>query len=478
MLMRCTAAAVVGGALVAGGCSAKAPMKNPLGALGSIEEPPRVHLAAMKQLDAAPPSPEYTQALRRLIWEPGYTPDVRREALQRLEKTDMDALKRTIELRLPGMTALEWRRELCQIIADRNWTDLSPTLARAWATPAGGWIMVETERPEYLALAKMYGKDHVIDQLFVIFAEADPATQQNLKARCWELLIRLGQQQRLEELIRASDPNTKDGMLRDLRVGLVDFGIVPSNLEEILWLRQLRQPEHAEFWSQAKAAMEHVSPEVRRDMELRTVPVVVALWKFDPQVLALSKDELYRRVDQQTRSTTRHAHKVNFAGWSGDYPQTLSEEKQRLQWGDLAAMLLAMNALQNREMLSHLFDYAERDRNETSTEFGGIIALDGKGRVEVKEFPPRTRQHDNIYYASQEMFDAGYDALFHFHFHAQKYDNEGYAGPHMGDLTYADNTRANCLVFTFVDRNTMNVDFYRHEKVIVDVGEIRRPIGG
>ena len=44
------------------------------------------------------------------------------------------------------------------------------------------------------------------------------------------------------------------------------------------------------------------------------------------------------------------------------------------------------------------------------------------------------------------MFDAAYTGVFHFHNHAQKYDNQDYAGPHMGDFAYAEATRANCLV--------------------------------
>ena len=40
------------------------------------------------------------------------------------------------------------------------------------------------------------------------------------------------------------------------------------------------------------------------------------------------------------------------------------------------------------------------------------------------------------------------------------------------------NTRTNNLVFTFVDEDTLNVDFYRHDKVIVDLGTITRPGSG
>jgi hypothetical protein len=119
-----------------------------------------------------------------------------------------------------------------------------------------------------------------------------------------------------------------------------------------------------------------------------------------------------------------------------------------------------------------LFDYAKRDLEDKTTEYGGVIALDDNGRFEILEFEPKIRHHDRRFNASQDMFDAAYTALFHFHFHAQKYRNGDHAGPGMGDKNYATNTRANCLVFTFVNENTMNVDYYRHSGVVIDLGTI------
>ena len=138
-------------------------------------------------------------------------------------------------------------------------------------------------------------------------------------------------------------------------------------------------------------------------------------------------------------------------------------------------MLIAIGALEVPQVVDHLFDYAERDRLDESTEYGGVIRLDEKGRYEILEFPPRLRYHDRKFVASQEMLDAAYTSLFHFHLHAQKYRNADFAGPGYGDVNYADNTRANCLVFTFVNERTMNVDFYRHGNVVVDLGVIHLP---
>ena len=141
----------------------------------------------------------------------------------------------------------------------------------------------------------------------------------------------------------------------------------------------------------------------------------------------------------------------------------------------MAAIQLAQGALRLEAIRSHLFDYADRDHDDVSTEYGGVIALDEQGRYEVLEYLPRVRQHDLRFNASQEMFDKGYTSLFHFHYHAQRHRNGQHAGPGLGDMNYADNTRANCLVFSFVNEDRLNVDYYRHGRVIVDLGTIRRP---
>ena len=143
---------------------------------------------------------------------------------------------------------------------------------------------------------------------------------------------------------------------------------------------------------------------------------------------------------------------------------------ESLTWGDAMAIQMILQALNVHEVRSHLFDYAKRDLEEKTTEFGGVIALDTKGRFEILEFEPNVRHHDRRFNASQQMFDAAYTALFHFHFHAQKLRNGDHAGPGLGDKKYAELTRANCLVFTFVNKNKMNVDFYRHSNVVIDLG--------
>jgi hypothetical protein len=318
----------------------------------------------------------------------------------------------------------------------------------------------------------LYGEGNVVDAVFALFVESTGPQNAALRTRCWDLLHRLGQRDRMVALLNDVTVAPDDSMLMDLRAGAVELGIVPVNKEEVLWLRKLREPSRAEFWATAVSAVQSLPTERRAELELRDLPIIVSASVHDPELFSMTRDELYARVDAYTRDQKHYARESNYDNLSRSKNDRLYEYKNELTWGDLAAMLVAIRALEVPQVVDHVIDYANRDKEDTSTEFGGIIALDGKSRFEILEFPPMVRDHDNKYISSQAMLDAGYTAIFHFHLHAQKYRNVEYAGPELGDMNYADNTRANCLVFTFVKEGAMNVDYYRHGRVVIDLGVI------
>jgi len=459
--------------LLISGC-ATPPPADPVAALAKPSLLNKEYHAAMQELAQRPANDEdANKALEKVIAGGIYTPPVREEALDLLAHRDLPRAKRTLRNTLPNTTAWAWLQRASAIIAERNWVDLTPALVSSWARPS----ILQTDdmqRPEYVSLAKLHGKDKVIDVVFDTFQSARETSQQGLRTRCWDLLYRLGQKDRLVALLNSADIPKDDTLLLDLQAAAHDLGVVAHNREEILWLRKLRLPEHAEFWSRATAAAQDLSPARRAELEIRDLPVMVSASLHDPSLLTASKDDLYRRVEAHVKAQNHHSQESNFEGFTGGKFERLGEFRELLTWGDLAAMLIAIRAMQVPQVVEHLFDYAERDRADKSTEYGGVIALDDKDRFEIKEFPPVVREQDQKFLASQQMLDTAYTAIFHFHFHVQYIRNERFAGPGFGDVNYADGTRANCLVFTSINENTMNVDFYRHDHVVVDLGEITR----
>jgi len=65
--------------------------------------------------------------------------------------------------------------------------------------------------------------------------------------------------------------------------------------------------------------------------------------------------------------------------------------------------------------------------------------------------------------------------LAHFHFHVQSTRNARYAGPGPADLAYADAFGRANLVLTFIDEDTLAVDYYQPGGATLDLGHITRP---
>jgi hypothetical protein len=458
--------------LLLAGCAPQ-PIEDPLATLTALDSGARRQMRAMTMLDETPDDEAYIAALHRAVWRPGYAVEVREAAVDRLAEYDPEGLRRTLRQQLPRMTAWAGLTRLCEIIAERGWIELTPALVSSWARPS---VLApeETDRPEFIALAKLHGAENVPDVVFDLLVTSRRVSQQGLRTRCWELLLRLGDIDRLRALLMETELPADDAFMIDLQAGARELGIIPANREEILWLRSLRMPERAAFWDEAVAAVGQL-PERRRDaLELRDLAVTVAAARHDPELLTIALDDLYARVESAVRAQRHYSHGSDIGRSSVRRRERLHEWKGELTWGDLAAMLIAARALDVPQVVAHLFDYADRDHEDESTEYGGVIALDEKGRFEIIEFLPRVREHDRRFNAPQAMLDAAYTAIFHFHLHAQRHRNEEYAGPGFGDQNYAENTRANCLVLTFVREDAMNVDFYRHGRVQVDLGVIER----
>jgi hypothetical protein len=457
------------------GCGGTPVIDNPAVELDNPANRGIRHRAALDVIRTRDMTEDELRVVRGMLHRDGYTVEIREEALLILEEREPELLHQTIDFHLPRIEARQWRTRLCEIVAERQWRDLTPALVRAWAWPLPGWRGTMYERPEYLALRELHGEAGVMDAVYDILVREDSVAFQGLRSACWFLLHDLGERDRLISLLNDTNVAPHDGFLADLRAAAVELGIVAANREEILWIRKLREPEREAFWTDAAAIVDRLPVERREGLELRDLAVLRAVARHEPELLEMDEATLYAMVDAHVHDQEHHHPGQDASGFSTRVRSMLADHRDDLTWGDLVAMLMVARSVRVPEVASHLFDYAERDRIDESTEYGGVIDLDERSRFEVLEFQPRIRGSDREFNATQEMFDAGYTAIFHFHLHAQEYRNGRFAGPGSGDDRYAETTRANCLVFTFIDRDTLNVDFYRHGELIVDLGDITRP---
>lgn len=458
------------------GCSGGQSTKDPIATLSQPRNNANAHMAALGRLDGPVPSDEYIRTLRKIVTNNQYLIPIRKAAFQRLARYDDAALVSALEPTLGRLEPPEYRAWVIGEIARGDWQELTKAIIRSWAMPVRLWER-EDDRPEPAALAVMYGENKVPTVLIRTLLDANPLIESNLRARCWELVVTSGHEDLLVTLVSDDELVADDGLLLDMRAAIEDFSLVPRNREEILWIRELRKPERRAYWESLARSLAGLDASRRKRLEPRDLAVVDAVFRHRPELLQMDDEALYLQLrDGLQEDGGRYT--ADMTGWSIRISEGISDDREVLTWGDLCAMMLARTALQTPSLREHVFDFAERDLLDKTTEYGGVIRIDERGRFELVEHHPRTRVADDRYHASQALFDDGYTALFHFHNHAQTYRNARYAGPHIGDIEYAEETGANGLVFTFIDPTTMNVDFYRHGAVIVDLGTIERPSNG
>jgi hypothetical protein len=425
-------------------------------------------------------------ALRRMISADGFPIDARERAFALLHETDPKAVVAALENSLPRMGDVSWRRRVSELVGEYRIQELVPTLIRAWANPVPG-LAGDDVRPERAALGAIVGEDQVSATLLRTMRESNPMTQANLRARCWELLMKSGDEVRLRALLADPEATRGDGMLVDLARVSNELGVLPVTREEILWARELGEPSRAAFFARATEALARMPKERRESLELRGIPIAVACLERRPSLLVDSEADLFTEIDARTRG--RKKASPDFTGYGEGFTETLYQVRDRLVWSDLAAAALALDLVGEPALRRHLFEVADRDREDRTTEYGGVIALAaatgagsassrGEGaRGEFLEFEPRSKASDIRYESPQALFDALYTGLFHVHFHAQSYENDRYAGPHMGDFAFSDSSRCNGLVFTFLSTDLLGVDYYRHGRLVIDLGAIERPEG-
>jgi hypothetical protein len=456
-------------------CGPPTPLADPASVLSDPSANSRRQMQAMYQLDATPGTEGHVAALRRPIALPAYGLEVRKAAFERLHELDPDALADQLALSLPRDPSRPWREWACRRIGELRWQAPTATLIRCWAVPLPAWVDRDTPRVEPAALAAIYGGDRVAAVLLRELVEADPIVSANLRMRCWELLTGLGEEATLATLVEQRQVGASDPMMRDLRRVVEAFGVLPRTREEILWARRLCRPEHRPHFEAVETSLASLPPEIRGSLRMRDLAVVAATAETAPDRLTASAEVLFAALESRLADRDAGRHVADMEGYGGpEHGERLGRQRDDLDWGDLAAMHLALDALDDPSVRSALFDLAERDQIDRTTEYGGMLDLDERGRWAMVEFPPRSRGSDVRYEGPPALFEALATGVFHVHLHAQTFDNRRYAGPHLGDLQLADASGINGLVFAFVDSQTLNLDWYRHDRAVVDLGVVRR----
>jgi hypothetical protein len=312
-----------------------------------------------------------------------------------------------------------------------------------------------------------------MEQVIIDIFKSGGDTDIRQRVAAWALLHRLlDDKGRLVEVL--SQVQTDDPLLSDLKAAAMELGVVPDSMETVTWLRIIRAD--SAYWAAARTAVEKLGPEQRHGLELRHLPVLVYAGDTMPQSLQTSREEL---ISQITHAIGRQEHFLKGPTYDGpmdEHPQQFRQWREALSWGDLLVTDVMLQLIASDRLARAWFAHADKDRVDTTTEYGGLVRRDSKGEPYVHAYSPMIRRHDLKYIPPKEVVTDGYQALAHYHFHAQEHHNSRFAGPGIGDLERIARTQQfNGLVLTFVDENRLNVDLYFRPEVVIDLGTLRRP---
>lgn len=423
------------------------------------------------------------EQLKKVIWARSTFVDVRIAALDALlrDQEGLDDTRNMLALMLPTETIWPMIDRICKVASERRWTPLAPALVRSWSRQVP--TPTDDERPERAALVELFPERPVEDTIYAVFA-GDPSLGEALRERdrmdAWALLRRVDPKNQRTLALLSQSQETDDQLLGALQAGARELHAVPESSEQLAWLKRLRGPDNQTFWNEASSAIAKLNAQQTQDFALRHVSVVRWVAAHAPERLSRTRDELLSELERKLDGRRMH---FRSAGNMGGFPlERLREHRDKLSWGDIVSFLTAMDIMEQPPIVSALFLQADRDLNDRSTEHGGVLTenVEKPGTVTAVHFAPRPmqRQGDTMFTPSQDMIDAGDTALFQYHFHCTSYTNSDYAGPSTGDIETAQTLGRNSLVFTFINRETLNVDYYDGRDVRLDLGDITRPTKG
>ncbi len=378
------------------------------------------------------------------------------------------------------------RHRLSQLIVIRDWPEVTPALVRSYAKPDRS--IPDEDRPERLALLELHPESSIEEIVFNTFIEQGQGGVSRLRRDSWNLLSRLDAsgELRVELLTSLLDepPTDSDITLMALRQGLLELRTIPLTGEELEWLTNLHSnnsQDGRQWWTDTAQAVASLNQSQRRGLRLRHLEALRWAAANRSQWVGLSREDLDAEFSSRLASRV-HKRRV------GDIVRFRSENldtwRDEMAWADFLTALGIDDAVGSERVRGALFAQAETDRLDETTEYGGIVRISIRPEEPhtyvAADYPPKPvmRENDTSFVASPEMFREGAQALAHYHFHVQQINNSRYAGPSYGDMNYAARYGRACLVFTSFDEDTLGVDLYQPDGVILDLGQLKRPTAG
>ncbi len=422
------------------------------------------------------------ETLKSVAWKRSLYWEIRVEAVRALlADVPNEADTRSM---LGFMLPTETHWQMIELISEesgvRGWDELTLPLVMSWSRPVKQ--PTDENRPERAALIALHPDVGPTDVVFDAFMGrvADPLgepARERDRRDAWSLLQRIDAgAERTRELLASAESNEDDPVVRALISAARDLGVVPQTSEQVDWVVALRRPEHGAFWTRTTSALGELSDESRRGFELRHAGSLAWASEHRSAWVEASGEQLVTMIREEQRGVQRFLRESG-AGNRGGAAESIRGWEDKLVWADLLAIRIAIEALAQPEVVEAVFAQADRDHGDTSSEHGGLIEASPSGDLRSRGFEPRATQRfgDRRFVAPSEMIEASTESIFHYHFHVNRWSNRQYAGPSRDDVAYAERFGRNCIVFTSINEDRINADYFQPNGAVIDLGAIERP---
>ncbi len=433
------------------------------------------------------------RAMKDLAWSTATPIDVRVSCIAMLLDDPDPAGQEDARTMARLMLPTERTRSVVAVIASRagqnQWRDMTSALVRSYSRPVDE--VADLERAERIALDQLHPGRSIGQTIFEVFLEpgyddtpAELRLNQRTRADVWNLLSRVDDTGQMRRSLIAHASSTSvpaDARLAvdALERAFSDLAIIPRTGDELRWVESLRSgsAENQKWWSESTSAVGRLRDDQRTGLEIRHIEAVRWAGIHRPGLLASSRSQLLAELSASLEGREHYRRSAEKMVMNAPRKERLSDWQSYLVWGDLLAMLVIDEALTNDALRARLFEYVEIDRIDRTTEYGGIIEASEGEAFRSLLFRPRARDRtsDTEFVASEDMILASDRALLHYHLHVQRVANAEYAGPSQADLEYAATSGRSCVVFTSINADRLNVDFYQPGGAVIDMGTIVRP---